>query len=510
MPQPLLVMEHRNGNQQVFRLLGATPIQLGNDLNVTGETPTTGDNFMLTNRVIQFQGEVYAVGTDGVYKFNRGPGNFPSGAPQGDWSNLAIDDALPFTNPSTGSANIWRTGSFYSVLSSGPTIFGVYNTDTATANWRGFSLNGTTGIWSETADTVLSYLADTTGRPCHRSIVYRNVLYFPKESSTGDLETLTFDPGSLSLGTFITTGINAPAGASMSMCIFNDRFFALARNNTTTNAAIYELSGGNFVHLFDIATSALDISQEGKHCLFLNEDGTKMIALFNDQTGVNPGWRAVEITDTVTVIAEGADVTTATIPAGIRFGVATEPVTARFQVFYDQETTAGSYRVLLYYSSTGGSATTFTQYFWADNATQLASEDVGATASFALPENAGPPGGGERIFTSGELDIQIVDRIPDLAGETIRFKCYGAPGIADKNVELRFNTQNEVPTTLAALTGTPSVISGGAAAPSINLGLKRLTGVEADGVSVYETIWDIGTDAVVAGQRAQLVPRIFI
>jgi hypothetical protein len=510
MAQPLLVLDHRNGNQQVFRMAGASPSQLGTDLNATPETGAVANDHMASNRVIQFQGEVYAVGIDGVYRFNQGPGNFPSGAPAGDWSNLALDLALPFTNPSLAAGfSLWKFGPFTAVINGVPYLFGAYNTTTSGTNWRGWRLNGNTGVWSETADTVLGYTANNT-HSAARCFLYRNVLYCTSNNPAGVLQVLTFDPGAASLGAFTVGGGTAANGSMASFCIFDDRLFCLSRNSGGTSYAIYEFSGGTFVHLFDL-TNVVHTAPAGgiyKTCLALNEDGTKMIAFYLNSTGT-VGWNAAEIINTAGTISEGTDITTAVVPVAIRHGVGGTSQDERFSVFYDQETTPGSYRTLLYHTQNGTAGTVLTQYLWTNNATLLVAEDTGGSAGFALPENIGPAGGGERIFTQGELHIEIVDRLAVLGGEAVRFKCWGDPGPADKNVEFKRDDENEVPIATATLIGTPTVVSGPGAAPTRLVNV--LQGVEADnGATIYETTWDITTDGFVSGQRGQLVPRIYI
>jgi len=501
-------MNHRSGNQQVFRVSGASPQQLGTDLNANAEGATTPDNFMASDRVIQFQGEIYAVGTDGVYRFNQGPGNFPSTAPPGDWSNLTIDGALPFTNPATTvTGEMWKSGIHQVVIGNVPTLCGAYNTTSGSTSWRGYTFNGNTGVWNETADTVLAYIANPT-TPNHRSFMYRNILYWLSQVAA-DLQVLTFDPGSATLGTFSTGGANAPRGAQASPCIFDDRLFLLSENTSTGAAGIYEFLAGTFTFLFEIAGTTATSIQEGKNCLFLDETGTSMIAMFLDEFGANDGWAAYEIDNIAGTITLGANITAAVIPSGIRKGVASLTGEQRFSVFYDQETTPGSYRTLLYHSVDGNAGTILTQYVWTNNATILLQEDAGGSAAWALPENLGPAGGGERIFTQGELHVEIVERLAILGGEAVRFKCYGDPGPVDKNVEFKRDADNEVPIAVATLIGTPTVVSGPGAAPTRNVNV--LEGVEADdGATIYETTWDISTDGFVSGQRGQLVPRIFI
>ncbi|MDX1450148.1 MAG: hypothetical protein R3246_13920, partial [Acidimicrobiia bacterium] len=119
------------------------------------------------------------------------------------------------------------------------------------------------------------------------------------------------------------------------------------------------------------------------------------------------------------------------------------------------------------------------------------------------------PQGGSRIWTEGELDILIVDRAPVLGGEQIDFIAFGDTGPADKKVEFRRNALMHPPTAVASLTGTPSKVSGPSTAP-ISRNVNVLENVEADGTTVWRTTWNISADSVSPGDRAQLMPRVFV
>jgi len=120
-------------------------------------------------------------------------------------------------------------------------------------------------------------------------------------------------------------------------------------------------------------------------------------------------------------------------------------------------------------------------------------------------------GGGDRIWTSGEMNITIVSTpTPVIGGEEFRFTAWGAPSGADKNVSFWFSKLGQSPNTQATLFGTPYVVSGPAPVPTLNVGLKRLEGVTADGVTIYAVNRNNVADGVSYGNREGIAPAISV
>jgi len=489
MAQPLFALANRTGAlPQVYRIAGASPQVLGDPLP-TGivESGTDLERAFPTNRVIQFGGDVYAVAVNGVYKKDD---------PTIDTGTWTQDHA--FTGVATAGENFHIRGVYQIVLNGVSSLFVVWPTTTA-STWNASILNGTTDVWSDVGAQVgLSHLtSDRWGK----QIVYRGVLYMIATDSTG---IMTFDPGAQSFGTISsgTTSIIPRFG----ICVFNDRLFILGRNGLTGTIALYEITGGGVVHLFD--TSFDDGvgagENDARYALCPSPDGSVMYAVCITSTG-GTGTVFLKFIDTSGTISYSTDLTNAVLPAGLRPGGGSTDVTNRWWCFYDQETTPGASRLLLFRAVSGVAGQIVTQYVFNDEISELTQEDAGGDTAWAFSNVT--TGGGERIFTPGEMNIEIVSRLAVLGGEAVRFKCWGATG-ADKNVNFRLNTQTEVPLTLATLSGTPTVVSGPAPVPTRNV--NTLEGVTADGTTIYQTVWDIATDGLVSGQRAQLVPRIFV
>lgn len=484
MAQPLLVVRHRDTGALVFTLAGATPTQLGNP--VPAPLDTVGDNalHMVTNRAIQFQGAVYSAFADGVYKLNAGTGV---------WSKATIDGGLTFATPTGASDSVQMPGLYYSVVSDVPTLYGFYPSGLAnSADWRGFMLNGNTGIWSETPVQTLA-LAHTSGASWGtRTFVYRNILF--AQINTG---FVTFDPSSGSLGAVIPPVSYDYHQAAF--CVFNDRLFSVAADTGTSNVSLWEFNGGAWTQILTTADTYDGSPVSGpRYALFT--DGAAMYAIYHKNT---PDLTVVrKFTDVLGVITDAGDVGGTVLPVGIRTQASV--ALTRWWVFHDQETTPGTDRILLYHALGGLPADTLNQYLWQGDATPLLFEDIGGAASWAFPE--WQTGGGDRIFTIGELDIVITRRAATLGGERVYFRAYGDPGSANKNVEFRRNTQNEVPLALCTLTG--GVTTSGPGALPVRVG-NIITLVDADGVTEYSCVWNNTADGSASGSRAQLVPRVY-
>lgn len=484
MAQPLLALQHRSGAApQVYRMPGASPTPFGDPIGVAIEG-ASADQMAVTNRVIQFQGDVYCAVNGGVYKKDD-----PT-SETGPWS---LDHAFTnFTAQLTKQHLIF--GPYQFVENGIPKLFVCWLTATGASTWNASILNGNTNVWSDVgeqagASTVVNELVG-------HSIVYRGVLYTLLSGS----QVQTFDPSAASFGT-----LSSPMspGYAAGMGIFNDRLFLFGRNTATGFLALAEVSGTISV-LFDTAFVGDNTLTEGKYLLVPSPTGSALYGIAYTTTGGN-GNVFLKFIDTAGTISYSTDLTNTVMPVALRPGGGGGTLNDRWWAFYDQETTPGTAVLNIFFSVGGNAGNTVTQYSFVDEVTLLSQDDIGGSAAWAFSSIM--TGGGERIFTSGELHVEIVDRLAVFGGEAIRFKAWGLAG-ADKFVDFRFNTQTEVPLTQATLIGTPTIVSGGAPAPVRNV--NTLENVTADGTTVYQTIWDIATDGLVAGQRAQLVPRIYV
>jgi hypothetical protein len=479
------MLRHTDNGLQVFRVSGASPIPFGDPLPGAIETPA-GQQISF-NRVIQFQGDVYAVADDGVFKKDD---------PTSDAGAWTQDHT--FLLAAAATVRQHTTGIYQIVLSGVPTLYVLYPSTGSSSSWTGALLNGNTDVWSETSEQVS--VTHTASIDYGTELIYRGVLY---RASAGDL--LTFDPGAESIGS-IDLGDLSAAGERVGIGIFNDRLLLIGRDTPSTEVALFEVTGGGVSLLVTVPSSLAHAASlmEMRHALFPSPDGAVLYAAVSDATG-GIGNHFYKFIDTAGTISFDSDLADPVLPAGLRVGGGSPADTNRWWVFYDQETTVGVAKCLIYFAPDDAPGSILTQYAFVDESTVITQEDSGGSASWAAA--AVMTGGGERIFTPGEMNIQVVERLAVFGGEALRFKAWGATG-ADKSVNFRLNTETEVPLLLATLSGTPTVVSGPAPAPTRNV--NTLEGVTADGTTIYQTVWDIATDGLVSGQRAQLVPRVFV
>jgi hypothetical protein len=273
-PPNILCLQHRNdATQGVYRYVGATKTQVGTNF---GSTLTPGQEWVTSakNRVINFQGELYAVSWDGVYRFNKTGGNFPSGAPDGDWSKDNADGALTFASPGGSTATrLTQSGLHVMYYESGgeqiPFLVGIFYPATA-SRARAFQLNGNTGTWTETSDIVFTLTAGDTG--VSDETVFGGKLHFatgsPSQTQSYDPSTQTFSNHTLSAGR---------TGQGVSFCAFNGTLYALYAGSTIRLDSFNGASWTNVDSGWMTPENFANYPNGNRHCLFT--DGTNMWAL---------------------------------------------------------------------------------------------------------------------------------------------------------------------------------------------------------------------------------------
>lgn len=489
MAPPLLFMKYRDsGACSVFRYIAATLSQLGATFGSAHTTATAREKG--TNRVIQAASDVYAVAGDGLYIFDSGAGT---------WATAG--GGLAFTTPSLADQH---SGAYLVYIDGTPYLTGWYtNTAQDHVGWR---KNLVTGAFDETASSGLTRAVNHMS-----SILYRNNLY-TIHSESNDPRTTIWDPAAQSFSQVDGTGLDDATHLQHDLCVFQDRLFSCAFEGTSGAVQLYEFLGGTWTLAFENPGPDDDASTAGhdedRWALFT--DGTNMYLLYlsTNGGGSGNGWKCFQF-DSALV---RTDITAAVLPASFRStgdggSFAGSVLTERFFSVADVDSTPGSLAIYLYHTVDGTGGTPFTAFQWNGNASVITQLDVGGDVLHSVPDLT--PQGGSRIYTQDELDILIVDRAPILGGEQIDFIAYGDTGPTDKMVEFRRNGLMHPPTTIATLTGTPSKVSGPSSAP-ISRNVNTLENVEADGATIWRTTWDISTDGFSPGDRAQLMPRVFV
>lgn len=105
-----------------------------------------------------------------------------------------------------------------------------------------------------------------------------------------------------------------------------------------------------------------------------------------------------------------------------------------------------------------------------------------------------PHGGGEYIWSPGEISIQIEDYEQDPNGLKIYFRCSGDPGLEDKTVSFRYINSYGVPNQVCTL-----VANSASGTTAVDVSGNTVVNVNADENILYEVVWDFITDGVPDG-----------
>jgi hypothetical protein len=252
--------------------------------------------------------------------------------------------------------------------------------------------------------------------------------------------------------------------------------------------------------------------------------GTGRSALFSDGTNLHAvlgvagaggqpmGWRHMKIT-----AASGFDPTVAVeitntgpdgpqVPADLRsaldgqgapVGTANANLDKRCIVVQDTETTPGTLRTFLCFSDDAQPGTPWSvREFLGDGGGTYDPVGAGGAVRDALPNAS--RGGGGYFFTPAQDGVRILQVDAATGAETISFVASGGGTVT---VRFRRGAKGQPPTAIATLIG-PVTGSGGA------LGADVVTGVLADGSTVYTVGWDFFTDSLGNAEAlAVLVPE---
>lgn len=468
-PPPILVMRHRSnsgGTMQPLRYQGATQADIG---TAFGSAVGYNVDHSPRNHVIQFGGNLYAVGNDGIYKKDD-----PT-IQTGSWT---IDYTYGITPITGGMSTI--SGLYPVNIGGTASLMMVYRTVNSTS-WRIVTFDGSS--WSETGTITSSAACDTF----KSSIIYRNQLHIIGEASASFHPALVFNPAT---GTVDSPSEPFSGADDPSMCIFNDRLFAQYQNGNDRSLAEYTGTWTFITNIYTPGVNPRTLNYRGAQSALMT-DGTYMYAFWgiNNPSGTQ---KCIQIDNTLTP----TDITGTVLPASLTSITAIEAATAHWMCVYDTNTSPGSSQPWLYYAANDVAGTTFTVFEWVNDSTEMVVQDTGGDVAHSLPTEVA---GGERIWTAGELDIKITGVSAGIGGEVINFMAYGDPGSADKTVTFQWTNEGEPTTNQATLTGTAT---GGSAARSGN----SVINVDADGTTTYTITWDTITDS--PGGRAQLTPVI--
>jgi len=475
-----LFMDNKTGAGGVvcaaFQYVNSSPTQIGDTF---GQEIGGLVNGCDRNAIIQFQGELYALAKDGVYKKDD-----PT-VLAGPWT-IQVTFAFGVSGLATGLYPVEIAGVAYLVAA--------FRTTDSSNTWRWAKFDGTT--WTQPASSVFLGF----GNLLIDSLVYRGVLHIVCASTTNP-SAYTFDPGTESFAVIADPFANSMM--DQGLCIFDDRLFCFFRN-AFGDMKIAEFVGGTWSEVLTLVSGNLTANvDEGKSALFTDGVNMYVIGLWNAPA---VGFRAYQIDSALAV----TEITNAILPNSFKStsdpggsfvaGLA-QGIEYRWLPVYDADTAPASAAIYIFQAIDAVLGTSFTMWQWNGPAALLTSVDSGGDVGHAVPSNL--PQGGCRIFTPGELDVKIASRQGVLGGEEITFRAYG--GGTGRKFKMFYSIGGD-PDLIEATLIAP--VTGGSA--TFNVGLNQVEGIAADGATDYTIIWDIGTDGVTAGTILDRFPQITV
>lgn len=464
----------------VLRYLNATPTQVGNTFGLTDGAGTGVNESKQRNRVVQFQGQIYAMARDGVYQKDD-PTTMTGG-----WTQV-----IAFTNPDTSNPGF--SGLYVWDNNGSPGLVGLWKASDGSNSHRWVKFDGTT--WTQGGPNNLNNFNVYTD-----AIVFQNVLHTMHSTTGGGNSMAAFD---VSIESHTgTTGV-IDADGIVSFCIFQGRLFALYNEGGTEDKKLAEFTGGVWVEVSTIDAVSDTGPGTGVAQFALFTDGINLFALYaNNNASGDDGWRCQRSTDGLVWV----DITTTVLPASLRSTndggtFSANPQLQRFYPTYDVDASPGTVSIFLYYATNGTDATTLTMYQWNGTGSVITQVDTGGDVTHSIP--SGFPNHGERIWSPGELDVKIAGRTAVTGGEQVSFTAYG--GGSGFNFKLFYSTNGHPDLQEATLAGP---VTGGSA--TLNGGLNRVEGVAADGTTVYTVVWDISADGITPGERVIRAPQILV
>lgn len=479
-----------------FQYVNATPTQLGTSFGA-GYGTTDRERDAAKNHLVQFQGELYAMARDGVYKKDD-----PT-VTTGGWTQQ-----IAFTSPET--LRCTGTGLHPMVVGGVLNLVGVFQEASQSNRFRWVKFDGTT--WTQAG--AYTEVANLGARQHMDSIVYRGVLYFL--TGEGDVNyTGTFDPGTNSFANITNPFVDF--STTVGVGIFQDRLFALGQVSVT-DVGLAEFTGGSWNLVGTIEDAVVLGFRNSKWACF--SDGTYLYLIYGRQPVVanSRGWRASRWSPTAS--PNFLDISTEVLPSALlsvtdggTHSITTNIIEERLIPVYDADTDPANPVIYLYFALNGVVGTGHTMYRWnlnpADVATVLpgnpsnvmTSIDSGGDTQHSAPAHMSQ--GGCRIFTPGELDVKIVSRVGVLGGEEITFRAYG--GGTGRKVKIFYAVGGE-PSLLECTLAGP--VTGGSA--TLNTGLNQVEGVAADGATDYTVIWDLAADSVVPSTEIDRFPQVSV
>lgn len=486
---PWLTLRYRNGTLGVYRWHSRDYLyeQIGNSFGSAEEAANPYDR-VYGNRVIQSENSmVVFMGTD-VRRY--------------DDPNWVVQQSLSVDPEQRSGIHRIRT------LTGGTELL-LAARDAVSDTVAAYTSSDNGSSWTKRASGP-SLIGAKTGR----AYTFRNRLFWP--TSLVGAEVLEYNRDDDAWTSHAIPGASSAQGRDFAFATINSRLmlFGWTDNSALGTAKLFELIDGSFTLIqsvgagfgsTDVVTpaSANANNSPERSVSTLFEQSGNLYALFfgSSDNLVSFGSFATKLAPTGgagTTFTE-TNITSTVLPSALRSTSNGGTATGRhaWHVLADTQSWLPTVKVILAFvdDMSGGN---HTLYRWTDEATELLNtSDVDIEAE-GLSFPMVPEGGGDRLWVGPEATIEIVSKTPKVGGiEEIQFIAYNDPGNAAWTVYFTFSDEEESPVTRATLVGTPRVVSGPGAVPTLNGSLNQVENVDADGVTVYGVDRDQIADGLV-------------
>jgi len=436
-PRLICIKSKGAGMVQVYELINGTTLsQIGNDVTSSFETPAT-TTCRPTNRAAVFNGLELIYHRDTIRERNTGGAD--------TWGIVAT---LPTANSGAGFG--YHSGLYEVQISGVPTLVGIYQTSSGHVNLS-TSIDGTT--WNTTASVINSSIGSTVWGP---DIIYRNKIYSWTNGSSADI--IEVDPVAGS-GIKHDIGIGSGSLRAADFCVHDNRLFVVYASGNTSGSPfrIKEFIGGSWstIHTFtkDVGVNG----EQGGPCLF--SDNTDLFVILPGEEGSTDGTSCYRMIDpggsgqsVLEITSAGANSTNGVIPAALAPGGGSAAESDSYSSFINSETDPANPETYIIRLSGPGQLGSYEIYQFTDKDTTLTSLGAGPSSDIYLPNEKN--GGGTRVTASGGDKIYAeIENHEELAGGVIQFDYTVKGSGSDVTGRIYISNDEEIPATLATITG---------------------------------------------------------